>query len=221
MNKPLVVAVSGYSGSGKSTLVVELAKELRCVTTLFFDDYASRRDFPASIVEWVQDGGDPNVIKTPLLREHLISLINGKSVAMNKGNGWAEEYGISRPEEVVDLKPAKIILIEEPFGKERDELSDLIDMVIYLDVSPEVSLGRRVYDLIKNLKHDPEVLINLLDHFLFDYLYGGVKEMYILNGVRVKEKADLIVDANQEQRAVVEIVKSELLRRIDDNNTVF
>ncbi|MGV2685735.1 hypothetical protein GNF82_15470 [Clostridium perfringens] len=119
-----------------------------------------------------------------------------------------------KPKEKLELKPGEIILLEEPFGEERDEVADLIDLVIYLDVSPEVSLGRRIYDLIKNLKHDPEVLISLLDHFLSDYLYGGVKEMYLLNGIRVKEKADLIIDANQEKNSVVKKVKREILRTI-------
>ncbi|GIO96725.1 hypothetical protein J14TS5_18110 [Paenibacillus lautus] len=214
MQRPLVVAVSGYSGSGKSTLVIELAKELLSCVTLFFDDYVSRKDFPESIVSWIHSGGDPNEIKTPLLREHLICLINGESIILNKGIGWAEEYGNLKPKEKLELKPGEIILLEEPFGKERDEVADLIDLVIYLDVSPEVSLGRRIYDLIKNLKHDPEVLISLLDHFLSDYLYGGVKEMYLLNGIRVKEKADLIIDANQEKNSVVEQVKREILRTI-------
>ncbi|WP_040951446.1 uridine kinase family protein [Gorillibacterium massiliense] len=214
MQKPFVVAVSGYSGSGKSKLVIELAKVLANSVPLFFDDYASRKDFPESIADWIHSGGNPNDIKTPLLREHLICLINGESVIVDKKIGWAEEYGIVKLKEEIELKPGKIILLEEPFGKQREEVADLIDFVIYLDISPELSLGRRIYDLIKNLKHDPEALLSLLDHFLSDYLYGGVREMYLLNGIRVKDKAELIIDANQEIHDVVEQAKRELLKKM-------
>jgi len=212
MNRPYVVAVSGYSGSGKSTLVLELSKALPSCVTLFFDDYASRKDFPADIVSWIGSGGDPNEVKTPLLREHLLRLINGETVLMTKRNGWAEEYGVRSQDEEIELKPADIILLEEPFGKAREEVAGLIDMVIYLEVNPEISLGRRIHDLIKYLKHDPEVLINLLDHFLFDYLHGGVREMYLLNGIRVKGNADLIADANMPISSIVDLVKNEIIK---------
>lgn len=56
--------------------------------------------------------------------------------------------------EPVELRPGNLFLLEEPFGREREEMAEVIDRVIYLGASPEVSFGRRVHDLIK---HDPEV----------------------------------------------------------------
>lgn len=212
MKKPFVVAFSGYSGSGKSTLINHLAQVLPSSVSLFFDDYASRRNFPSDIVSWIQRGGDSNEITTPLLKEHLLRLLNREPVHLNKSNGWAEEYGVNNPAQEIELSPADYILLEEPFGKLRNEMLGLIDMLIYLDVDPEVSLGRRIHDLVKCLKSDPEVLINLLDHFLYDYLYGGVREMYFINGIRVKDQANLIVDARAELGNNVVFIKNEILK---------
>jgi len=212
MKKPLVVAVSGYSGSGKSTLINGLVNSLSSSVPLFFDDYASKRDFPKDIGSWIAEGGDPSIIKTPLLREHLNSLINRRPIQLVKSSGWAEEYGVTITPQVVELMPADYILLEEPFGKLRPEMRDLIDLVIYMELSLEVALGRRIHDLIKHLKNDPEVLISLLDHFLFDYLYGGVKEMYKLNGYKVMKDSDLVIDANAELADNVLLVVNEITK---------
>ncbi|MEF2965812.1 hypothetical protein V3851_08225 [Paenibacillus sp. M1] len=195
--KPTVIAVSGYSGSGKSTVVTQLSRKLKCAA-LYFDDYASRKDFPEDLNAWLREGGDPNVIKTPLLQHHLMQLLNGEPVELRKGNGWAEEYGIAHDKSKAEMiMPSSFIIVEEPFGKERKEIMNFVDFVVYLDVEPEVALARRVHNLIHCLRNDPEALIGFLDHFLFDYMYRGVKEMYREVGNKVKANADLIVHANE------------------------
>ncbi|RCX21458.1 uridine kinase [Fontibacillus phaseoli] len=201
--KTRVIAVSGYSGAGKSTVVSQLSKSLNC-PALFFDDYASRRDFPNDLNAWLKEGGDPNAVSTPLLQNHLIQLRSGQPIERVKGNGWAKEYGIGHSEkEVMTIMPGPLILIEEPFGGERRELKDLIDFVIYLDLEPEIALARRIHDLIQHLRNDSESLINLLDHFLFDYLYGGIRDMYFETGKKVKANSDLIIDANKNIDGIV------------------
>jgi len=196
--KPFVVGISGYSGVGKSTIIYELSKIIGpSVTCLFFDDYVSRSDFPTNIKDWIQNGANPNIINTPILREHLESLVGGRSVIVPISNGWAKEY-LNR-ESIRTINPGKIILLEEPFGREREEIKDFIDIVIYLDVPLEIALARRILDLTKSqeLRNDPMVLINLLDHFLFEYLHNGVRDMYFEIGNRVKNNCDIVINATQ------------------------
>ena len=114
-----------------------LSKAFNC-SALYFDDYASRKDFPSDLSAWIRDGGDPN--------------------------------------------------------------------------EPEVALGRRIHDLIQYLRNDSEVLINLLDHFLFDYLYRGVRDMYIEIGKKVKANSDLIINANKNIEEIASSI-SELIRK--------
>jgi Uridine kinase len=210
--KTMVIAVSGYSGAGKSTVVSHLSRAFNC-SALYFDDYASRDDFPSDISAWIREGGDPNEISTPLFQHHLIQLISGESIELVKGNGWAKEYGINHSDKEVKLiKPSPILIIEEPFGRERQEVKELIDFVVYLDLEPELALGRRVYDLIQYLRNDSEVLISLLDHFLFDYLNRGVRDMYVEIGKKVKANSDLVVNANRNVEEIVSEI-SKLIRK--------
>ncbi|WP_165921084.1 nucleoside/nucleotide kinase family protein [Paenibacillus albiflavus] len=209
--KPLVVGISGYSGVGKSTIIYELSKILGpSVICLFFDDYVSRSDFPVNIKDWIQDGANPNVIKTPILREHLKALVQGRSVIAPISNGWAKEH-LDR-ESIRTINPGKIILLEEPFGREREEIKDLIDIVIYLDVPLEIALARRILDLNKSqeLRNDPMVLINLLDHFLIEYLYNGVRDMYFEIGNKIKNNCDTVINATQELAQIIEDIMNYL-----------
>ena len=210
--KTMVIAVSGYSGAGKSTVVSQLSRAFNC-SALFFDDYASREDFPSDISAWIKEGGDPNEISTPLFHHHLLQLINGDFIELVKGNGWAKEYGINQSDkEIKIVMPSPLLIIEEPFGRERQEIKELIDFVVYLEIEPEIALGRRIHELIQYLRNDSEVLINLLDHFLFDYLNRGVKDMYAEIGKKVKANSDLVINANRNVEEIVSEI-SELIRK--------
>jgi len=203
--KPFVVGISGYSGAGKSTIIYELSKRLGpSVISLFFDDYVSRKDFPYNIKDWILNGANPNIINTPILREHLETLVQGRGVIAPISNGWAKEH-LDR-ESIRTINPGKIILLEEPFGREREEIKDFIDTVIFLDVPPEIALARRILDLIKSpeLRNDPMVLLNLLDHFLFEYLNNGVRDMYFEFGDKVKNNCDAVINATQEITQITE-----------------
>jgi len=209
--KPFVIVISGYSGSGKSTMIAELVRRIPEATALYFDDYASKNDFPVNIADWIASGGDVDVITTPLLREHLHQLMKGESVSFIKGNGWAKEYGFdNQNREMVTIHPGQFIIVEEPFGRERKEIQELIDYVIYIDLEPEIALGRRINDLITYLRDDSTVLINMLDHYLYDYLHHGIREMYIEFGKRVKGNSDLIINGRNRIEDNIEIVVKKL-----------
>jgi hypothetical protein len=49
-------------------------------------------------------------------------------------------------------------------------------------------------------------LAALLDHFLIDYLEGGVREMFLIIGDRVKNNSDLVVNGMQEKSKNIEEV---------------
>ncbi|KGE16816.1 hypothetical protein [Paenibacillus wynnii] len=98
----------------------------------------------------------------------------------------------------------------KPFGRERNEIQEFIDYVIYIDLEPEIALGRRIYDLVTFLRSDSTVLINMLDHFLYDYLNNGIREMYIEIGKRVRDNCDLIINGNSKLQDNIEIILKKI-----------
>ena len=109
MNYPKVIAISGASGSGKTTIVKQLAKVFNC-PFLLFDEHTNKDTYPQNMKDWYDDGANVSLISTP---DFVISL----SALISSDN-------------------SRYVFIEEPFGKERDSMSALIDYVVLLDQTP-------------------------------------------------------------------------------------
>ena len=161
MNNTKVVAISGISGAGKTTIVKELAKEFGC-PFLLFDDHTDKNTYPQNMKNWLINGANVSLIKTPKFVTSLESLI------LKNRN--------------------RFIFIEEPFGKERDSMSSLIDYVVLLDQPMELCLSR----IIKRHTEQPNSdsicsISNYLDKYE-DYY----RDIYISAVKQVRNNADLI-----------------------------
>jgi uridine kinase len=127
---PFVVAVCGPSGAGKSTLLSNVAARLGDVVTLHIDAYESSSSYP-DIDAWLAGGADPNAFRTPQFSTDLRALRAGQSITL--------------PDDQLRCSSAgSIIMVEEPFGRRRDEMRELIDMVVYIQIAPEIALARKL-----------------------------------------------------------------------------
>jgi uridine kinase len=140
-----VIAVSGQGAVGKTTLVKNLAALLSSSATLFYDDYwkydttlrfpeypnpQDCTEYPSpAYLRWINEGCSPNHwVTMPQFVDDLRALRTGRSV---------KPVADGRP-----IEPTPIIVIEEPWGRERDEISTLIDFVIHIDIPLDVSICR-------------------------------------------------------------------------------
>jgi uridine kinase len=132
--KRYVIAISGASGTGKSTLVKALVQTLGDAVPLYFDDYnphsVATSHYPLDLVKWVADGADPNAWETPQLALDLRSLRRGEPIKL-PGKGGV-------------LLPKRVLVLEDPFGRERTGMKDVIDFVIAIDAPLEIALARRL-----------------------------------------------------------------------------
>ena len=119
-SKPCVVVISGSVGSGKTTLTERLAELLGGSPVLTFDHYEQYAEWPQDIDQWIRAGADPNQVRVPRLKEDLLSLLEGTS--------------ITHPLDNRTIDSSEYILVEEPSGRERQEIAEYIDLVVYVDV---------------------------------------------------------------------------------------
>jgi uridine kinase len=163
MNYPKVIAISGASGSGKTTVIKQLANEFNC-PFLLFDDHTNKDTYPPNMKGWLEDGANVSLIKTPDFVTTLAALISNSS--------------------------CRYIFIEEPFGKERDSMSALIDYVVLLDQPLELCLTR----IIKRHVDKPHLnSLSNISNFLDKY-EEYLRDIYISAVEQVKSNSDLIVD---------------------------
>lgn len=178
-----VIAIGGPSGSGKTTLVDRIVSLLGDATTLFFDDYASVSTYPSDFGEWIREGANPNESMTPRFATDLIALRQGQPVSPPGGAARRES--------------ARYIVVEEPFGRERQEMREAIDLVAIVDLPLEVALARRIRRNIQAGLEDSAASVECLqslDQFLNAYLDGPLREGYLVINHRALATCDLILD---------------------------
>ncbi|WP_340678970.1 hypothetical protein [Paraglaciecola sp.] len=159
MNNIKVVAVSGVSGAGKTTVVKLLAKEFDC-PFLLFDDHTDKSTYPKDMKNWLQNGANVSLIKTP-------KFISSLEILISKSN-------------------SRFIFVEEPFGRERDSLSALIDYVVFLDQPIELCLSRIIQRHADNPNSKCSIskyLNKYDDHF---------RDIYVSTANQVRKNSDLV-----------------------------
>jgi uridine kinase len=188
--KPFVIVISGSVASGKSTVAAALSGILGNAPVLTFDHYAAYVEWPQDMQQWIEAGADPNHIHIPKLKEDLLSLLHGKE--------------IHDPSDGKILRPSKYILLEEPSGRERQEISNLIDLVVYIDTPQDICVTRLVERAIDmeewqskgtfsgQAKDD---LVRQMDAVaLWITQYQQARSMYIGVSDLVKHRADIVIN---------------------------
>lgn len=162
MRKTKVVAVSGVSGAGKTTIVEQLAKEFSC-PHLLFDDFVTQNSYPQNMKAWLANGANVSLIKTPEFANAIKAL-----VAENR---------------------CTYLFIEEPFGRERDVISPLIDYVILLDQPLELCLARIIH---RHTDKPGTNSINSISAYLDKYC-DHFRDIYLTCANQVRRNADLVI----------------------------
>jgi uridine kinase len=197
-----VIAINGASGSGKSTLVKALVQELGDAVSMFFDDYDPRivpsSKYPTDITQWINDGANPNEWETPQLIDDLQLLRQGDIV--------------TNPKTKEVLQPSSFIVLEEPFGRERVGMRDLIDFVVAIDVPLEIALARRLLEIpeIPYFVEHPEESLPAILRYLHSYLYHSSRDLYITVNQQVSKNCDLIVDGTKS----IDVLATEIAEQV-------
>jgi uridine kinase len=166
-----VIAISGPSGSGKSALVHTLVQLLPNARAIHLDDYQATTTFPPDWKQWIQDGCPPDGFVTPQMAADLAAMREEQQAS----GGW--------------------VIVEEPFGRGRVQLSGLIDYVVCIDIPLEIALARAIK---RGLLEVPDTMsASEIGSKMVDYIdqYIAVsRDSYAIVNANVKKDCNLIVD---------------------------
>lgn len=212
ISKPYVIAIAGYVGSGKSTITASLSKILENAPVLTFDHYENFIEWPQDLHQWISDGADPDQIRIPKLKEDLLSLLQGKPII--------------DPIDGKPITPSRYILLEEPSGRERGEIREYIDLVVYIDVPQDVCVARLIeraidmgvwnsqgtfeYETKEDLVRQLNAVAAWITH------YKKARSMYNAGNRMVQQKADIVVNGLK----TVNEITADILNEIEDKRVI-
>ena len=153
------------------------------------------------------------------LHEHLYTKLRLSSVPV----GFVEDlrllsHGmpVTPPDSKREIEPARIIVMEEPFGRTREGMDELVDFVACIDVPLEIPLARRILRELDGViqKETSEEYVKQLRDYLNWYVNGSGRDLYFRVNEKAKETCDLVVDGTRPMNEMAQEVVQSVKRKI-------
>ena len=202
---PFIIGIAGGTGSGKSTFTNRLKDIFQDqVTVLYYDNYYKAHN-ELSFEERKKINYDhPSAFETELLLKHLKALKEGKKIK-------CPVYDYSkhnRSEEVVEVKPSKIILLEGILVLADERLRDMMDVKVFVEADADERILRRV---LRDVKERGRDIQNIVDQYL-----DTVKPMHYLYVEPTKMYADIVINSGMNDVAL-DVMKTKISSLLDEN----
>jgi uridine kinase len=204
MNKPYIVGITGGSASGKTLFLRSLLKSFNSneLCLISQDEYYKNKEQQPVDEKGIQNYDTPFSINIDQFTKDLQELISGKEVTK-------EEYTFNNPfskPKMLTYKPAPIILVEGVFVFYYPQISELLNLKVFLDAKEYIKLRRRIARDKTERGYDVEdVLYRYENHVAPTY------EKYI---DPFKHEADMIIPNNQHFNNALEVLTVFLKSKI-------
>ena len=193
MSDILMIGIAGGTGSGKSTLTERIKEYFgEHVTVLTHDNdmtYEERTHL---------NYDHPNAFDTDLMIEHVRSLRAGKDIICPVYDFSAH----NRSKETLTIHPNKVMIIEGILIFECKELTDLMDIKIYVDTDADVRILRRI---MRDVEERGRSLTSVVNQYL-----NTVKPMHEQFVEPSKKYADIIVPEGGKNQVALDMIMQRI-----------
>mgnify|MGYP001388102504 CR=1 FL=1 len=182
MHDVMIIGIAGGSGSGKTTLAQNIKEVFNDEIVILCHDYYYKANEGICLEERKKLNYDhPDSFETDLLIYQLRALRQGKTI-YHPVYSFVEH---TRLNDTVEVKPAKVIIVEGILIFENKELCDLIDIKVFVDTDGDVRIIRR---LLRDVQERGRDLNSVVDQYL-----NTVKPMHEEFVDPSKRRADIII----------------------------
>jgi uridine kinase len=203
-DKPYIVGISGGSASGKTSFLKHLRQALpeRSICIVSQDNYYLPQESQYRDENNQVNYDLPTSINRLAFFEDMKKLSEGKSLII-------KEYtfnNTAREAELIELLPAPIIVMEGLFIFHYKEISDALDLKVYIDAKDEIKLQRR-------LKRDKDERGYPEDTVLYQW-HNHVMPSYHQYLRPYRDDADIIITNNKNYDKGLSVLINHLLRKL-------
>lgn len=199
MTKPLIIGIAGGTGSGKTTITRKIAAVFGDdVSIVYHDNYYKSND-DLTYEERVSLNYDhPDAFDTKLMIDQLDALQRGESVECPTYDFTLH----TRAKETIEIKPARIIVVEGILVLSDPELCNRMDIKIFVDTDADVRILRRI---LRDVNERGRALDSVISQYL-----TTVKPMHEQFVEPSKKRADIIIPEGGENRVALNMVIEQI-----------
>ncbi len=203
----LIIGIGGGTGSGKTTVAKRIIEKVgleRCALLPMDNYYRDMSHLPLEERRKV-NYDHPDVIEHELLKEHLLSLLQRKTILLPT----YDFVNYVRLSDTVSFPPKDVIIVEGIFALYYEDIRTLYALSVYVDAEDDIRFIRR-------LKRDIKERGRTVDSVVEQYLQT-VKPMHDAYVEPTKRKADIIVPKGGHNEKAIEVVVNYIFKRLESN----
>ena len=204
MDEVMVIGIAGGTGSGKTTITKKLMQRFGGEVSVIYHDNYYKAHHDMSYEERAKLNYDhPDSFDTELLIQAVKDLKAGRSVICP-----VYDYTIhDRSDKVIEVKPARVIIVEGILIFQSRELCRQMDIKIYVDTDADVRILRRIVRDVRDRGRSLESVVN-------QYL-NTVKPMHEQFVEPSKRNADIIIPEGGHNMVAMEMVMERVKAHIE------
>lgn len=197
-----VIGMAGGSGSGKTTLVKRILEKLPpdSVIQLPQDTYYKDNSHLSMEDRKKQNYDHPDSIEWSLMVEHTRQLKAGRTVHIPTYSYLT----CARLEETIEVKPAKLLIIEGILIYTCPELCKEIDLKIFRDVPGDYRLSRVIK---RDMESRGRTALQVIDRF-----FETVRPMHEAFIEPSKEQADILLAGGEVDEKAVDFIVGGIMQ---------
>lgn len=195
MSEVMVIGIAGGTGSGKTTITRKLIQYFSGdVSVINHDNYYKAHHEMSYEQRCKLNYDHPNAFDTDRMIQDLKALKKGRSIHCP-----VYDYSIhDRSDKTIEIKPAKVIIVEGILIFQSKELCRSMDIKIFVDADADVRILRRIVRDVRDRGRSLESVVN-------QYL-NTVKPMHEQFVEPSKRNADIIIPEGGYNLVALEMV---------------
>ncbi|MCM3705253.1 MULTISPECIES: uridine kinase [Cytobacillus] len=198
--KPVVIGVAGGSGSGKTSVTKAIYDRFKGHSILMIEqDYYYKDQTHLPFEERLKTNYDhPLAFDNDLLIEHIESLLRYEPIRKP-----VYDYAVhTRSEEVIEVEPKDVIILEGILILEDERLRNLMDMKLYVDTDADLRIIRRLF---RDIKERGRTMDSVIEQYV-----NVVRPMHNQFIEPTKRYADIIIPEGGHNYVAIDLMVTKI-----------